>query len=147
MVAINKTASIHSTIDEQNLDIMAGTETYLKSNHPAAIRNDSARWIYRSSFVSSSRFKDKGWWNHADFKGIITSAYHEAGGKIHVVQGFGSPDDRLNRPPQHLHYQSATADSRILRRRVPCLLDEVISIPGSFNICGDFNCRRSVWAN
>ena len=32
---IGKTALIHSTIDEHNLDILAVTETCMKSDHPA----------------------------------------------------------------------------------------------------------------
>ena len=40
--AIYKTALIHITIAEQNLKIMAVTETYVKFDHPAAIYNDSA---------------------------------------------------------------------------------------------------------
>ena len=35
--AVNKTALIHSTTNEQNLDILAVNETYVKSDHPAAI--------------------------------------------------------------------------------------------------------------
>ena len=59
------------------------------------------------------------------------------------MQGIGGLDKRSNRPPQHLHYLLTTHTAEFIDE-FPSLLDEVISMPGSFYICGDFNCQRLV---
>ena len=128
--AINKTAIIHSTIDEKNLNVLAITVSATASTLRTGVTYRLGMWNLTIQPPSATTPPDgyivlylywvldakTGWWNHVDFKGIITSAYHRAGEKIHIIRGISGPDDRLNKPPQHLHYLSATVDSWILQQ-------------------------------
>ena len=61
--AVNKTTLTYSTINEQNLDILAVTSTYVKSDHPVTIRNDSfpdGYTILHLNRVLDAKIKDSG---------------------------------------------------------------------------------------
>jgi len=135
---VQKTAVVHSLIDELKLDCLAITETWIKSDAPDAVKCDPAP----PGYVIFHAHRQ----NNGLGGGVAFVARDEMCVRQIPMTGSYAPCDllavrlstrvgRLNvvvlyRPPQSAAFHEQLSD----------LLDEVSTLPGRLLLCGDFNC-------
>ena len=134
---MNKTELVLNVIDEQKLDVLAITETFLKVDHPPAIKDDLVPPGFDIQHV-----------HRPDKRGgaiAVVSRESLYARPFNLVGKYTSfevstvylwlPASRLNlltiyRPPKSTGFFTELQD----------FLDEVVALPGGLYICGDMNC-------
>lgn len=146
--AVQKAALIHETIHDKKLDILILTETWLREDDPAAIKNDIAPPGYRAlhSFRKGLKGKNSRGGGislifQQDFncqKLRLTSTVSKTFENLNIsllVNGFKTNFAIIYRPPK-LNVNDFMDD-------FTKLVDEMESITGKTIYLGDFNCPGS----
>ena len=144
--ATNKTALIHDTIDENNLDILVMTEVNIAHDAPAAIKNDSAPDGFLCIHAHRLGRKKKSGGGIAivhnnRIKVTVTDSPRcetfetlcvkviTGSRRVNIIVVYRPPDTKAN---------------TLFFTELATLWDLINSSPGDLMVCGDFNCPGEV---